>query len=540
VFCRQHAGRRRIFSYDGRMQCPHCKKRIVDEEPVFCPRCGRLLEATEEGGDEPTPDAEDLRGNVRPPPPQQRSSHQPERPVPAPPSLGRPQVAAQPGPAAPEIDLDEMEEHARPPSPLSPPPRARPGELLVDMTTAIRRSLSSGGWTAAAWPALLGFLVLIAFGALFVGVVKLAEAGFGAGRSPWWALTRIVVAGLAALGVPLQHALTESSIVPLGVLLAVGWVIAAGARKVVTGGPSVSIRERTINGAKVGVPFGLFCFFASLIFRSAEGVEISANPIVAFLLGAFWAGLFGAVGGAMAGSSPQAAARDGIAAVRSRSSVLYEGVAAGATMLAAAAVLSMASALILIIVDLGLSADVPLTAGDAVAIVFLLIVFAPNIAVGVTGFAVGAPVEVVQQTFGGGFTGDVSLLGLGTATPEWYLYLLLLIPLAATLFGGYAARRRASDPGRVVDVICTAAGVFAVVLAALVFIGTVDIDRALLGRGNLLAISPRPAIVLVLSFIWAAALGFAGWKAAESQLLSEEDRSGSAEGPEVSANERSA
>jgi hypothetical protein len=526
------------------MQCPHCKKRIVDEEPVFCPRCGHLLGATEERGAEPTPDIpddQDSPRNVPPPPSGQRSSDEPERLVPAPPSSSQRQVAAQPATVAPEIDLDEAtEEHTRPPSPLSPPPRAGAGELLVDMTTAIRQSLSSGGWTAAVWPALLGFLVLIAFGALFVGVVKLAEAGFGAGRSPWWALTRIVVAGLAALGVPLQQGLTESSIVPLGVLLALGWVVAAGARKVVTGGPSVSIRERTMNGAKVGVPFGIFCFLASLIFRSTEGVDISANPIVAFLLGAFWAGLFGAAGGAMAGSSPQAAARAGIAAVRSRSSVMYEGVAAGATMLAAAAVLSMASALILIIVDLGLSADVPLTAGDAVAIVLLLIVFAPNIAVGVTGFAVGAPVEVVQQTFGGEFSGEVSLLGLGTATPEWYLYLLLLIPLAATLFGGYAARRRASDPGRAVDVICTAAGVFAVVLAVLVFIGTVSIDRALLGRGNLLAISPRPAIVLVLSFIWAVALGFAGWKAAESQLLSEENRSRRADGAEVSANERSA
>jgi hypothetical protein len=509
------------------MQCPHCKKTIVDEDPVYCPRCGRRLKATGEDGDRPTPE--------------QRSSQEPETPIPGPPSSSQQQVTAQPTTVAPEIDIDEAtEEHTRPPSPFSPPPRAGAGELLVDMTTAIRHSLSSGGWTAAAWPALLGFIVLIAFGAMFVGVVKLAEPGYGAGRSPWWALTRIAVAALAALGVPLQQGLTESSIVPLGVLLALGWVVAAGARMVVTGGPSVSIRERTINGAKIGVPFGLFCFLASLIFHSTEGVDISANPVVAFVLGAFWAGLFGAVGGAMAGSSPQAAARDGIAAVRSRSSVLYEGVAAGGTMLAAAAVLSMASALILIIVDLGLSADVPITAGDAVAIVFLLIVFAPNIAVGVTGFAVGAPVEVVQETFGSEFTREVSLLGVGTATPEWYLYVLLVIPLAATVFGGYAARRRAGDPSRVVDVICTGAGVFAIVLAALVFIGTVTIDRALLGRGNLLAISPRPAIVLALSFIWAAALGFAGWKAAESQLPAQEDRSRPPDGPEMPVNERSA
>jgi hypothetical protein len=510
------------------MECPYCRKRIVDEEPVFCPRCGSRLEGAEERRDETTADGADR--SASPPPPQQEAP-------PAPP----PAVVTQPGTVAPETDIDEAtKEQARPPSPLSPPPRARAGELLVEMTAAIRRSLAAGGWTAAVWPAVLGFLVLLTFGALFVGVVKLAEPGFGAGRSPWWALTRIVVAGLAALGVPLQQGLTESSIVPLGVLLGLGWTIAGGARQVVAGGPSVGVRERTVNGAKVGVPFGLLCFVASVIFRSTEAIDISANPIVAFLLGAFWAGLFGAIGGAMAGSTPQAAARDGIAAVRSRSAVLYEGVAAGGTMLAAAAVLSMASALILIIIDLGLSADVPLTAGDAVAIVFLLIVFAPNIAVGVTGFAVGAPVEFVQDTFAGRFAGEVSLLGLGMATPDWYFYLLLLIPLAATLFGGYAARRRTGDPGRVVDVVSIAAGVFAVVLAVLVFIGTISIDRALLGRGNLLAISPRPALVLVLGFVWATALGFAGWKAAESQLTAEDNRSRQADGSEVSANERSA
>jgi hypothetical protein len=406
------------------------------------------------------------------------------------------------------------------------------------MAGAVRRALVAGGWTSAAEPAFLGFVALLGFGALFVGVVKLAEPSFGAGRSAIWALNRILLAALASLGVPLRQGLTQSSIVPLGALLAVGAVIVWSARRVVEGGSSAHLEDRLVHGAKVGVPFGIMCFFAAVIFRPTEGVDMSANPIVAFVLGGIWGALFGAVGGALARSSPQAAARDAVAAVRSRSSMVYEGLAAAATMLAAVGVLAMVGALILIIVDLALGADARLTAGDAVAVLFSLVVFGPNIAVGVTGFAVGAPVEFVHHALTGGLEGQTSLLGLGTAGPEWYLYVLLAIPLVACFFGGYVARRRANEADRVFEVIGLAAAVFAGVLALLVFIGTARVDQAFMVRGNLLAISPQPGVVMLLSFVWAAVFGFAGWKAAETHLDSSEEESLQTDGPSISANER--
>jgi hypothetical protein len=442
---------------------------------------------------------------------------------------------------APEIDVDEStSEPERRLSPLVPPRPQGQAESLVEATTTFVRLLRAGGWFDAIWAALLGFLVLIAYGALLVGVVRVADARFGAGRDPSWALSHIVAEALAALGVPLERGETVTSVVPLGVMFVVGCVIAWAARKVVDGGPAVDIRERISAGAKVGLPFGVICTLAALPIWVSKAGDLDLNPIVAAVFGAFWAVLFGGVGGALAGSSARAAARDGIAVMRSRSGFLYEGFAAGANMLAVAGVLAMVGALIIIVIDLGLSADDPVTGGDWLAVAFFLIVLAPNIAVGITGFAVGAPVEFVHVTFGSKFPGEVSLLGIAGDTPDWFYYPLLVIPIVACVLGGYGARRRADEPENATDVVTFAAVAFASALAGLVFVGTADIERALIGRENLLALSPDPWWVLPLAFVWAGLLGWVGWILEEKRLHLGPMGRRSADAPDVSHNGRTA
>lgn len=505
------------------MRCPSCGAEVADPEGVYCSRCGRPLRSSEPGApdapgappaneapSEPGDDAsaaDDVASRRRSEGPRATD----EDPVPSPP----PETIATNEVASPS-DTAPIETSERAGSSRSPGAAA----MATEMAGSLGRAFRSGGWPEASSAAAMGFLAVLAVGALFVGLLKLVEPSFGSDRNPFWVLTRVVVAGLASLGIPIDQGGAEGSILPMGTLVLVAWVLVWAARTVVVSGGAQGSAERAVAGAKIGAPFAILCLIAAVIFRLRDGIETGADPGLAFVIGGLWGALFGAAGGLLAGDSTRSTASTrkwGPAVVR-------EGVVAGATMLVSAAVAAMAAALIFVILDLIVVTDVRLTPSDAVALVILLLAFAPNIAVATVAFSMGAPMEFVADSLGVGFRTDLSLFGGGSG-PEWYIYFVVLIPLFACLFGGYSARRKTNNPTRIIEVIAVAAGVLSIGLSFLVYIGTLSLERGLLGPGNLLVLQPDASAVFFLSLLWAGVLGIVGWKVAESQ--SQHDPSGS-------------
>jgi hypothetical protein len=389
------------------------------------------------------------------------------------------------------------------------------------MVGAVRHSLRAGGWGAAASAAALGFLAVLGVGAAFIGVLKIYDPAFGADRSPPWVLVRIVIAGLASLGIPIEQAGAEGTILPLGALAFVGWTLVWATRNTVAKSHAASAGERLVQGAKTGLPFALIAFVAAIVFRVRDFVDVGADPGLALLLGGFWGALFGAIGGATTMGKLRTVVSE--VAGFPRHEVVSEGVGAAALMLITGAALASAAVLLGLIVDLAAGSGMGLSAGDALAIVFILVVFGPNIVAGTLAFATGAPVVFVAQSLGIEVFSEFSLIGWGAGGPDAYFYLLLLIPLIACLLGGYAARRRVSDPRRFLEVVGIAACVFSVLLAVLAYLGGISLDRAFLGEGNLFVMSADSAAAFFLAFLWAAAAGAAGWKVAESQIETDDE-----------------
>jgi hypothetical protein len=493
------------------MTCQWCGAAVADAEAVYCSRCGRPL------GSDDAVVTERIEGET----PTQ------EVPAPSTPARTEERVAetpeAVPRKSSPTTATSEATDENAPEPESADDDRPRTGKrarantaMATELVVAARGALRSGRWPEATSAAAIGFLAVLGVGALFVAVLKLFDPTLGAGRSPLWVLTRVVIAGLASLGIPIEQVGLEGAILPMGALALVAWAATWAARTVVARSGVVTTGARVVEGLKMAPPFALMCCIAALLFRDRDGLDFGADPGMALLLGGFWAAVFGAAGGLLAGGSMTSALRS-LRSDANSFSVFEEGWMAAMTMLVGAAVLSMAAALIFLIIDLTTGADVPLTAGDAIAIIFLLLVFAPNIAVGTAAFSLGAPIRFTAETFGAGFSVDYSLFGWNGAGPEWYVYLAVLIPFMACIFGGYSARRRTRNPERVFEVVGIAAGVFALALSLLVYIGALSVDRGFLGRGNLLVLAPDAAAVFFLGLLWAGVIGALGWRIADGQ-----------------------
>jgi len=482
------------------MRCSSCGAEVADPEGVFCSRCGRPLVVDGADATEETGAPESISSDVR------AGATRSDEPVPE----GRVTEEVVPGGDTRPVEGAPPENSARAPS---------AAVMATEMAGSLGRTLRSGRWPESASAAAMGFLAVLGVGALFVGLLKLIDPTFGSDRNPLWVLTRVVIAGLASLGIPVEQGGVGGSILPMGTLVLVAWALVWAARTVVASGPAQSSTERALQGARIGAPFGILCFIAALVFRLRDGVDTGADPGLAFVIAGLWGAVFGAAGGLLAGRSSRSAG----APIRALGpGPLREGVLAGVTMLVSAAIAAMAAALIFVIVDLVTGTDLRLTAGDAVALVILLVAFAPNIAVGTVAFSMGAPMQFVADSLGVGFRRNFSLFGLGDSGPEWYVYLVVLIPLFACLFGGYSVRRRTNHPTKMVEIVAVAAGVLSIGLSFLVYVGTLSLDRGLLGPGNLLVLSPDATAVFFLSLLWAGVLGIVGWKVAESQPRSEQ------------------
>jgi hypothetical protein len=423
-----------------------------------------------------------------------------------------------------------------------------------DFAIALGRSFTSGGWPQAAAAAAFGFLALLGLGALIV-VAIVINGGLAPGLNAFDVLAAVVLFGVSVMGVDLQAHFggpiegfqgVESaafSMVWLGALLMFGYVLSwavdrstrgAGSagpqdrRGAGSAGPRGESRKRqALEGAKVALPFALYCLLAAWLFK-VPGLDstLRAHAGQAFVIGAFWAALFGAIGGLRAGASLKLVSERGLQWFKSKRRTLYEGMSAGGIMLGTTALSSAAAFLIMVIVALARN-DLfdGLEIGGVVAGLIVFAFTLPNVLSLVAAVALGAP---LTARFGApigplvgepGFLGfdSLSIIGMGGRTSGALAFLLLLIPLLSCLLGGFSAYRHSLDRTKWLEVLGAAAVVYGGLLALLSLLNGVNFE----GGAALFGLTGRVAVnffaVLFLGLLWGAVAGFAGWKLAEVQ-----------------------
>ena len=393
-----------------------------------------------------------------------------------------------------------------------------PSEELPPRVLELRDRLEGSGWLDIGAAAGLGFLVLLAVGGVLVLAAKLNYPQLGGGADLLSAFNALAMAGLGTLGIPLVIDGVVASALPLGALAVVGAGVVWAVRTSIGSRRFETVAGAVTYGARVGIPFGLLCGFFALVFRSRGAHPVAADAGIALLAGAFWGALFGSIGAVRIMEPLRAASARLLSGLRAKDERLFTGASVGAAMLAIALVLAFAAALLWIIV--ALAKDPPgkqFSAGDAFAYVVYLIAFLPNILVGIVTLSFGAPIDVgAKIDVGGRFIGpfvDYSLFEWGRGDAPIYLWLLVLIPLAACGFGGFYARRK-SEASAMVTVLLTASGVVAVCLTLLASVGVLRMAGVLKGSGFAL-IAPDVPVLLLVSFLVSGVVGFLGWKVAE-------------------------
>lgn len=474
------------------MRCPACRAEVVDPEAAFCSRCASPLRAADAGAD---------------------------------------------GADAPATDPGERVASGARRAPRRATRRAgRLAGLSVpvrDLWPALRRSVATGGWLDAARAASVAFLATLCVGALLVVAGKLASPSIGVGASPISVFVACAMLALAALGAPMRIGDVWVSALPLGALALIGVAIAWCAAKVVREraeeGPARAEggRARALEGAKVGLPFALLAWGAALIFRfRTEPTTAAVGAGQALLLGGLWGCLFGAVGGWRAGGKLWSLAAGPLGAVKRRSEAVYLGLQTGAAMLIVVAAASLAGVLLWIIVALARGAAPPsFGIGDALAGLLFLAAFLPNVCVSLVSLALGAPVEVgAKVRVSGRELGPVesfSLSDWGGHSAPWYVWVLVLIPALACVLAGFAARRNARGKPSLFEVLPAAALAFALPLGVVAALADARLGAGLVRPRGFAHVAPSAPTVFVAALLWAVALGFLGWRMAESQ---KEDR----------------
>lgn len=410
-----------------------------------------------------------------------------------------------------KLDVEEVVGPSEDPEPL--PPKLE----------EVRSRLEDTGWLDTLAAASLGFLGLLAVGAILVLAAKLNFPQLGGGADPLSAFNAAVMAGLGVLGVPIVVDGLAVSALPIGALAVIGagivWAVKASA-----GDRSFStVKDAVLHGVRVGVPFGLFCWFFALVFRFRGQHPVASDAGMALVTGAFWGALFGALGTVRVMEPLRSALARLTSGLKGKDRRWFDGASAGGVMLAVAGVLGVAAMLLWVIVALAKGAPGKhFGAGDAFAYVVYLVAFLPNLVVGLISLSLGAPIDVgAKIDVGGKLLGPMrgySLLGWGNGDPPAYLWLLVVIPVVACAVGGLYARRK-SDPKAMVPVLLTASAVFAVAVTLLGAIGPVRMAGVLKGSGFAL-IAPDVVVAFVAAFLVSGIVGFLGWTLAErSQVL---------------------
>lgn len=549
------------------MKCSSCGADIRDPEAVFCARCGAPIKQESE----PTRDLGDVASNSEQAgsgPSDGRASETREQPAASSPTAGgdEPETREQTGASSSPPGYDpgpppRSEQSGEQPQPYfqsrqdadpvagpqtgRPPPgtqrQASGGATgasvpIRDFTLALRRSFVSGGWGEAAAAAAIGFLALLGLGALIVAALFIGGAP-GLGKDPLEVLARVVLLGEAIMGVDLVVDFTLSlegstetlegsgaifSMVWLGALLifgyALSWAVARSSARRSFDGP----RRQALEGTKVAVPFAIYCLVAALLFKISSP-PTTAGAGQALVLGAFWAVVFGALGGLRAGGSLRGLPGRALEGARAKRRSLYEGLSAGGIMLGTTALASTAAFLIMVIVALARN-DLfdGLTIGGVVSGLVVLALTLPNVLSLVAAVSLGAPLTAQLGLTGDGslpFIGaeSISVIGLGGRTSGALALLLLVIPLLSCLLGGFSAYRHSLDRSKMLEVLAWAAATYAGALALLSLLNGVQFE----GGAALFGLAGRVSVnffaVLLLGLAWGGALGFAGWKLAEMQ-----------------------
>lgn len=434
------------------MQCPNCGATAADPEATFCSRCGQPL-----------------------------SSEETE--------------------ATARLDVPAVEETSDLRADTAPDTH-QPAPLLADYTDVLRKKFLTS-WLDPIGAACLAFLVLLAVGAVLLVAAKLQYPGFGAGANPVEILSSVSILGLAILRVPVHVDDLVVSVLPMGALLAAGAGIAWSTTVTTKDRDPRSLRD----GAAVGIPFGIICFIAALVFRFGGKSEVFAGAIGALFWGLVWGSAFGALA-VFVRNRPRRNAWS-IVAELGRGSSVQRAVAAAAIGLATAALLAGAAMLLWVIVALVRGAPGPnFGAGDAVAAFVYLLAFGPNVLVTLIALGTGAPVYVgARVTVEGAGVGNVERIWLFGDAPG-YVGFLILIPLVACSLAGFWLRRTSSSSSTLELPIF--GGFFAAVLALVAWLGEARLGASLLGRGFARLDVNAPAL-LAFAFLWAVAAGYFGW-----------------------------
>jgi hypothetical protein len=393
------------------------------------------------------------------------------------------------------------------------------GELFA----ALRRSLAADGWLDACKAACVAFLAALCAGAVLVVAAKLGHPRLGAGANPISVLTAVVILTLGSLGSPITIGAVEVRALPLGALAVVGWAIAWATAQIVAARGVSGSRAAALEGAKTGIPFALLSWVAALVFRYRSPVTpVAAGAGEALAAGVAWGCLFGALGGWAAVGPAGRRATDLLERLRRRSQAAYEGVAAGAVMLLVASLAAAAAVGLWALLSLVAGATPrPPSAGGIVAGLIFVVAFLPNLAASLLALALGASVEVGARVYlQGRALGPVrqfSLIDWGGAATPWYVWAFVLIPTFACLLGGFAARRNSVAPTRVPEVLGAAAAAFALPLAAVAALSPARLGAGLLFRRGFAHVAPDAWATLFWALLWAAVVGFVGWKVGEAQ-----------------------
>lgn len=401
----------------------------------------------------------------------------------------------------PEPDATtKLETSARegPPAPTSPQP----------LVLGIER----GHLVPAAEAAALSFLGVLALGAVLLVAVKLQYPNLGAGGNTVDVFSSVVILALATLRVPVHLGELTFTVLPLGALIAVFFIVRWACR---VAAPSAPPRR----GILVGAFFALMAFLGALVFRFRfEPDAIYAGALGSLVAGFIWVSLFATLALARARQPLAKAAGRRLAGLRESSPSLFEGIRAAGLMLAGSVVLGVGAGLVWAIVVL-LSGGGPhdLDGGDLIAALVYVAAFAPNLVVTVVSLSLGAPVDVgAGLTVHGRVRGDVeqwSVLSDGAGLSV----LLLLLPFTCCAGAGYWARRNSARPDRVVNTLAIAALIFASVLALLGWLGEARLGAELASSRGFGVIAPRAWVVFLLAALWAGGAGYAGWVVADKR-----------------------
>ncbi|MDQ3878040.1 MAG: hypothetical protein M3290_06790, partial [Actinomycetota bacterium] len=159
-------------------------------------------------------------------------------------------------------------------------------------------------WQQLAAAAGIGFLWLLAAGAVLLVAAKLDFPALGAESDPVEVLTAVVIFGLACLRAPVHAGALTLSVIPLAALALVGWGFSDAVGRVVGRVPAGGVTSRALAGAAAAIPFAALCCATALIFRfRGETTAVGVDAIGASIAGLVWGAIFGAVGGLISHAS---------------------------------------------------------------------------------------------------------------------------------------------------------------------------------------------------------------------------------------------